>query len=41
MHLLLTRKQLGIFFQNVILLPNIVTYNCNISEWNWSNVKNI
>ena len=29
------------FLQSVILLSNIVTYNCNISVWNWPNTTDI
>ena len=28
-------KQLGHFFQNVIVFSDIVSFNCNISVWNW------
>ena len=31
----LTLKQMDTFFQNVILLSNIVPHHCNISVCNW------
>ena len=40
-HVILTFKHLGIFFQNVVLLSNIVPDNSNMSVWNWSNTMNI
>ena len=37
----LNHKQLGHIFQNVILFANIISYHCNISQWNLSNIMNI
>ena len=37
----LTLKQLGYFFQNVILFSNAVHHKCNIFIWNWSNTMNV
>ena len=37
----LTLKQLGHFFQSVILFSNVVHYKCNIFIWNWSNTMNV
>ena len=37
----LTLKQLGHFFQYLILFPNVVQQICNIFIWNWSNKLNV
>ena len=37
---MLTLKQLGNFFQYVILFPNVVQQKYDIFIWNWSNKFN-
>ena len=38
---LITFKQLGICFQNVISFSNVIPYKCHISVSNWSNTISI
>ena len=37
----LTLKRLGYFFQNEILISNVVHHKCDIAIWNWSSTLNV